>query len=317
MKGYLKMDYKEKIEKLMEEDLLLKDLADALGFSQQWTIILLKKYNLNYNFKKNIGRNPYWKGKPLPSSMKRKISKTKQEQNKPAHNKLNRVMEVCPICGELYENVPEAINRSLNKKYCSPDCKNKAHSKLLKGKKSNKVFVFCDNCGNEIVKYPSLIRKNNFCSYECFYSYRKGKTFEELYGENKAKEIKESIDISTYNNNKFMPIFTKPHRVLQEAMKEANIYDGFKTSQRISYYEIDEFNPDMKLCIEIDGDYWHANPLFYSKDNLNSTQIKRVKSDKKKNDFLRKNGYNLLRFWEYDIYNNIENCIKQIKEFLC
>lgn len=43
-----------------------------------------------------------------------------------------------------------------------------------------KVKVYCDNCGKEIEKIPSLTHNinkqgenHNFCSYECYWKFRK------------------------------------------------------------------------------------------------------------------------------------------------
>lgn len=36
----------------------------------------------------------------------------------------------------------------------------------------NKQAVRCDTCGNEIVRFPSLIKDTNFCSRACFYKWR-------------------------------------------------------------------------------------------------------------------------------------------------
>ena len=33
-------------------------------------------------------------------------------------------------------------------------------------------------------------------------------------------------------------------------------------------YELDIYLPDLRLAIEYNGDYWHANPEFYSEDEI-------------------------------------------------
>lgn len=57
------------------------------------------------------------------------------------------------------------------------------------------------------------------------------------------------------------------------------------------------------ICIYADGDYWHNRP-----DS--------ILWDKKVNSFLRNHGYKVLRFWEHEINNNLELCLKKIKETL-
>lgn len=306
---------KEQIVDLMKEDLMLKQLADRLDISQQWTIKLLKKYELNYYFKKNQGSNSYWKGKNLSDETKRKISESKKGKGK---KRLPRKIVNCPICNKEYKIVVGAKNRSLNSKYCSRKCADIAHSNLLKERFDNKdkVYTVCDNCGKEFYKPQSLIHYMNFCSRKCQSEWRSGKTYEELY--DNAEEIKTKIMIQTIDNNKNMPTISKPHKILRQAMIDNNLYKGFETSKRLYLFEIDELNKNKKIIIEIDGDYWHANPMFYGGylTPLNEQQQKKQIADKRKNTYLSNKGYKIMRFWEYDIYNNLDNCIAEIREVL-
>ena len=89
---------------------------------------------------------------------------------------------------------------------------------------------------------------------------------------------------------------------MNELIKQ-NLYDGFKTMGILKYFEIDELNEQRKLCVEIDGDYWH---------NLEE----RKKRDSLKDKKLKEWGYTVLRFWEHEIYENLDSCILKIKENL-
>jgi DNA mismatch endonuclease (patch repair protein) len=53
------------------------------------------------------------------------------------------------------------------------------------------------------------------------------------------------------------------------------------------------------ICIFADGDYWHN--LDYKKER-----------DIKVNEFLKNNGYVVLRFWEHEINEDVEKCFQQI-----
>lgn len=50
-----------------------------------------------------------------------------------------------------------------------------------------------------------------------------------------------------------------------------------------------------------DGDYWHNYP--------NGTH-----KDKKQNTFIKNNGWDIIRFWERDINNDINKCRKIIQD---
>lgn len=72
-----------------------------------------------------------------------------------------------------------------------------------------------------------------------------------------------------------------------------------------------------KTLIELNGDYWHGNPLKYGEDEglkpLNEMQRMAKIRDKAKRSWAQEHGYNLLVIWEHDMYNNINEVIKRVK----
>jgi len=92
------------------------------------------------------------------------------------------------------------------------------------------------------------------------------------------------------------------------------VLNDFKTdvvkNKRIGMFYVDFFMPDYNLAIECDGDYWHANPMFYTPNSLSATQRRNIDRDERKNLMLKQMGIDLLRFWEHDIVLNL-NDIKQ------
>jgi len=64
------------------------------------------------------------------------------------------------------------------------------------------------------------------------------------------------------------------------------------------------------IIIEVDGDFWHCNPQTHPIPQYDS-QKKNIERDKVKNQWATENGYRILRFWEYDINNNIQE-VKRI-----
>ena len=97
-----------------------------------------------------------------------------------------------------------------------------------------------------------------------------------------------------------------------------NILDLLDIKYETSYYakEIkafyDVYIPKYNLIIEVDGDFWHTNPIKYPEGPISKCQFKNMERDKVKNEWALSNGYKLLRFWENDINNNI----KQVKQTL-
>lgn len=68
-----------------------------------------------------------------------------------------------------------------------------------------------------------------------------------------------------------------------------------------------------KIILEINGDFWHANPLLYQKDDLLNFPNGYVKAseiwlkDKEKLDIATKAGFVIIYLWEYEINNIINN----------
>lgn len=72
--------------------------------------------------------------------------------------------------------------------------------------------------------------------------------------------------------------------------------------------------------IEINGDYWHCNPLMYKEDFFNKSRQLYAKEiwdyDAKKAECAKKHGYKLLIVWETEYNQNPENTIKKCLNFL-
>ncbi|MCK9541929.1 MAG: endonuclease domain-containing protein [Novosphingobium sp.] len=82
------------------------------------------------------------------------------------------------------------------------------------------------------------------------------------------------------------------------------------------YYDFAIVKDGELVClVEIDGDYYHANPKLYPKDGfLYPNQIKQKNRDKVKNNVASMNGYILLRFWENDIKNDKKMIMETLKK---
>lgn len=81
-------------------------------------------------------------------------------------------------------------------------------------------------------------------------------------------------------------------------------------------YEIDIYLPEIKLGIEVQGDYFHANPLFYNPDDIikGRTAKEIWNRDTKKVKIAIKKKITLLQIWENDIRNNFKEVCKKISE---
>lgn len=73
----------------------------------------------------------------------------------------------------------------------------------------------------------------------------------------------------------------------------------FKRQQPIGNYIVDFICKEAKIIIEIDG----------GQHNEDSN----IENDKIRTDYLKSKGYKVLRFWNNEIYDNIEGVLKKIE----
>ncbi|MBU3907111.1 MAG: endonuclease domain-containing protein [Nanoarchaeota archaeon] len=150
-----------------------------------------------------------------------------------------------------------------------------------------------------------------------------GRTWEKLYGKEGAKKRKKihsdrfrELTIKRLENNEFPFFDTKIEKKMAKELVKKNIpfVKQFKIDNK---FVCDFAIPPLKIIIECDGDYWHANPKLYNKHNpemLNRRQIKNIQRDKFKDKYLSKKGWIVLRFFESDIKLNTARCVKQIEK---
>ena len=76
----------------------------------------------------------------------------------------------------------------------------------------------------------------------------------------------------------------------------------------------DFFIPNSNIILEIDGDYWHANPEKYKEEDLRGHQKRARHVDEYKTKWALLHGIPILRFWESDIRKNPKKIMKILKE---
>ena len=76
----------------------------------------------------------------------------------------------------------------------------------------------------------------------------------------------------------------------------------FKRQAPIGEYIVDFVCPEIRLIIEIDGGQ-HNIP-------------ENIEYDNQRTNFLKNRGYHVIRFWNNDIYKNIDGVLKEIEKYL-
>ncbi|MCK4927799.1 MAG: very short patch repair endonuclease [Candidatus Aenigmarchaeota archaeon] len=113
---------------------------------------------------------------------------------------------------------------------------------------------------------------------------------------------------------------TKPEIFLRKVLFRL----GYRYSLRYKFKELN-FKPDMvmvsrKICVFMDGCFWHGCSRCYKEPKSNRdywvSKINRnIERDKEQNEYLKKNGWKVIRVWEHDLKENpTKTIIRVIRE---
>ncbi|MDK7491914.1 hypothetical protein ACQVNO_12760 [Bacillus paranthracis] len=89
----------------------------------------------------------------------------------------------------------------------------------------------------------------------------------------------------------------------------------YEEQKEMYFWIVDFYLPDYDLVIEAHGDYWHANPRKYNKNNMtNDQKDRRVRDAQLKAYIQGAKKHNFLVIWEYSFHNCMERVIEDIKK---
>ena len=78
-----------------------------------------------------------------------------------------------------------------------------------------------------------------------------------------------------------------------------------------------------KVAVFVDGEFWHGQNWEERKPKLKSNReywIEKIEEniarDKRNNDSLDEQGWTVIRFWESEIRNNLDDCVQRIEDVL-
>ena len=92
---------------------------------------------------------------------------------------------------------------------------------------------------------------------------------------------------------------TAQEEKLWQFLRKSQLGYKFRRQQPIGNYIVDFLCPELRLIIEIDGGQHN--------------ETTNIEHDKKRSEFLKQEGFNIIRFWNNDIDKNIEGVISYIK----
>lgn len=274
-------------------------------------------------------------GKELNRCETKYCSKICYQKYKKKKYEESLVYNKCIICGKS----------TLNEKYCSMTCMGKDENRKtiainnLKNEHiwSNEEILFLnENYGildiNAIEKHLN-IKKESIIAYASKHNIKSQRKWTKQDVEYLIKNKNENLDIlaNKLTKSKFAIInkYSKLNKFQDETgykiiSPQEYISNFIKNELKIPFLEeiqIGRYRTDIliyNLDIEIQGTYWHCDKRFFDKEHLSETQKNRIEKDKRKKEYLKEKGIEILYIWEYDLVSNPEKCkeiiINKLKE---
>ena len=317
--------YCEKREEFIEKNF---NEMITLYIKDEYSLVMLsKKYNIPYSLVVSIFKEKDVKMRSLKESVNTKTRKenytstcmkhwgTPHNFSKNCSSRIKWENEILKNEGIVNvfqrESVKNKIKKTLNERYT----KEEIYKIRTKG---STLSYWIEKLGEE----EGLLHYQDIC-------YKKGvhnklSFLIEKYGEEKGellykKRISRILRTGMYSN-----LNKRIKSILEE--NNINFEDEFTISYLNERKEKRYYSYDFKIgniLLEINGDYWHCNPLFYKENDImlfpgnNFKKVKDVwKHDNNKVKCAIDNGYAIYTIWENEINkknnNEVFNLIKDI-----
>jgi very-short-patch-repair endonuclease len=247
---------------------------------------------------------------------------------------------VCEVCGGAFEVEP---CRAGSARFCSMECKNAAHSHFLFRQTERR----CEYCDAAFMRRPASARR--YCSQVCAVRHLRANriglrpaaatstascpicetvftaraSLHQVYCsrpcanramERRAVFICEVCRKASIQRLKFIRYGRRfcswncrnvgndrTNTIIERLMGRALRQAGIEAVQSHPFgpYSLDFAVLAGRVCVECDGDYWHSLP-------------ERIALDAKRDRYLAKRGWTVLRFKEHRIHTDIAGCIAEV-----
>ena len=102
---------------------------------------------------------------------------------------------------------------------------------------------------------------------------------------------------------------------MEEALKKYNIHYIAQYKYTIGF--MDFYIPHSNIAVFVDGSYWHADPRTFQAEGIlffGKTAQWIWEKDLRQVNYLKSQGCTVLRFWEKEVCENVDSCIKKIQK---
>lgn len=137
-----------------------------------------------------------------------------------------------------------------------------------------------------------------------------------MYNWIKKQEYKGAQDVNMRilsNSKRMSKKMTLPEKLFSRLMKELNV--KAEPQKVIGTKIYDFYIPSINMLVEIDGDYYHANPEIYE-GKESKMQKRNIDNDMYKDTLATGLGYKIERVWESDLKKNYSEVKRKFKKIL-
>lgn len=252
-------------------------MSNKTKFTEEQIQYVKEQYNNPYitvlEIAENLGINPstlnrYTREWGIRKVVKTKWTPKKIEWLKKNYNKTYKEMlDYLNICEEVIRLKINELGLKRTTKY-----------RPFKIDMKNKEFL--SDLDNPRLTAPDIVEK-----------------YKDIYGigESRIHQLRKERGIKLQINT--LATESGAEKIVREILEDLDL--AYISEKRIGKYSID-FYLGFKLCIEVQGDYWHKLP-------------RRIKSDKRKKEYLESKGYKILYLWESELDKAREDIFEFVK----
>ena len=224
-----------------------------------------------------------------------------------------------PKCIEFYERKYPNLSHEDHLKLLNEHI-NKVNKSLTPDKRTTNIEYYLNRGMNEEEASIALYnRQATFSLYKCVEKYGEEKGLEIFNNRQKIwnKKLQNSFKKGKYIQS---PIANELFSFIKNKLNiTENIEEKYIFNEELHKGYLFDFCLNTKL-IEFNGDYWHANPLFYGPMSFIKGKNKKAKDiweyDNIKINTAKCQGYDVLVIWENEYKTNKEKTINKCIDFL-
>ena len=149
------------------------------------------------------------------------------------------------------------------------------------------------------------------------------KWYEDTYGELASTKFKERYSNNTKTSKISLELFVELYNAIPDYLHSKTYFDMhpkgnteylITTGSKCYFYDF--VIAPIKLCVEFNGDFWHANPAIYEENQFyetwKGTAKDKWKADAQKIQCIEDRGFDTIIVWESEYRKNRDRVIENI-----